>query len=163
MKSGTSKIVSIISIIATVSFFAYLIFGTVPPKAPNEQDMQHGVTNWNLDNEPVIYGKTIWADFADNKNNSIKVYHCTYYGGFFHSFDAMSWETEAGVFSATSLNMYDLLAKWNDSTAVFKFKYENDLYKVSLSIPKMENGLDKYSSLTAAWENEELHQIVEKL
>lgn len=162
MKHRKSKIISVVTVIVFASFLAYLVLGTVPPKNPSEQDIQHGYTNWSLDTEPIIYGKTIWSDFSDNINNSIKVYYCTYYGGFFHSFDTMSWETEASVFSSTSLNSYDLLAKWDDSAAVFKFKYEDDCYKVSFSIPKMENGLEKYISLVEAWEKEELHQIVEK-
>ena len=162
MKSGIAKIISIILIIATVSFFAYLIFGPTPLKAPNEQDIRHDWIDWSIDAEPAVYGKTIWADFADNINNSIKVYHCTYYGGFFHSFDDMTWETEPGTFSSSSLNYYDLEAKWNGSSSIFKFKFEDEFYKVTFSIPKTENGLDKYNSLLEAWENEELHQIVEK-
>lgn len=162
MKSQMFKIISIISIIAFVSFFAYLVLGTVPPEYPNEQDIKHGWTDWSLETETAVYGKTIWSDFADNVNNSIKVYHCTYYGGVFHSFDDMTWETEPEAFSSSSLNYYDLESKWNGSVSVFKFRFEDDVYKVTFSIPKTENGLDKYSSLLEAWENEELHQIVEK-
>ena len=153
---------AIISIIIIVSFFGYLVFGTVPPNDPNEQNIKNGYTNWSLDTEPIIYGKTIWSDFSNNINDTIKVYSCTYTGGFFHSFDFMSWETEPGVFSSESLDLSDLLAKWENSTALFKFMFEDDFYKVSFSIPKLENGLDKYNSLEEAWEVEELYQIVEK-
>ena len=145
-----------------LSVLVYLVFGTTPPLEPNEQDIGHGWTNWSLDTEPIIHGKTIWSHYADNRNQSIKVHYSTYWGGIFHSFESMSWEVEEGVFSTKSLDFYDLLSKWDNSVAVFKFKYNDGFYRVSFSSPKLENGLDKYSSLLEAWEKEELHHIVEK-
>ena len=162
MKYRIAKIITVVAVLALVLAFAYLVLGTVPPKAPNEQDIRHDWIDWSIDTEPAVYGKTIWSDFADNINASIKVYHCTYYGGVFHSFETMTWETEPGTFSTSSLNYYDLEAKWSGSASIFKFKFEDEFYKVTFSIPKTENGLDKYTSLLEAWENEELHQIVEK-
>lgn len=162
MKNLFNYLFTIISILFVLSLLAYLVYGTVPPKEPNELDIHNHSTNWSLDSEPIIYGKTIWSDFNDNINDSIKVYYVTYTGGFFHNFETMSWEIEPGNFSTRSLDYNTLSDKWDNSSSVFRFKFENDYYRVSFSIPKLENGLDKYDSLIESWEEHELHQIVEK-
>lgn len=147
---------------ALIVFLVYLVYGIVPPINPSDQDITHGYYDWSLDTEPIIYGKTIWSDFSDNVNHSIKVYYCIYTGGYFHEFNAMYWEVDPGNYSSASLNYFNLLDKWDGSTAAFRYKYNEEFFRVSFSIPKLENGLDKYDSLKEAWNEEELHQIVEK-
>ncbi|MCJ7713177.1 hypothetical protein MUO66_01785, partial [Candidatus Bathyarchaeota archaeon] len=117
---------------------------------------------WNLDTEQTTYGQSIWSNFNDNEDKAIKLYYCTYTGGFFYSFDVMGWENESGIYSTNSLNLDDLLDRWQDSASVFKFNFEKEYYRVSFSIPKFEDGTDKYSDLSEAWEEGELYQIVEE-
>jgi len=153
-----------ISIVAIVAiFFAFLTYGLSPPNASNEIYIRKGDTNWSLDNEQTVYGKSIWANFADHEGNeTIKIYYCKYWGSILFNKETMRWENEMGNYSSKSLNLNDLMTRWQDSASVFKFNFENEYYKVSFSIPKMENGDYKYNDLGKAWEKGELYQIIEK-
>ena len=157
------RAITIISLIAIGAFFSYLVFAIPLPEEPNEVIITKGLTiKWNLETEQTTYGQNIWSNFNDNEDKAIKLYYCTYTGGFFYSFDVMGWENESGIYSTTSLNLDDLLDRWQDSASMFKFNFEKEYYRVSFSIPKFEDGTDKYSDLSEAWEEGELCQIVEE-
>jgi hypothetical protein len=151
-------------------FFAFFVFGMSPPKASNETLIGIGDTTWSLDNAPIVHGETIWEKFADypgsntiDHGDTIKIVYCSYWGGLQYNTEYMSWEVENGVFSSNSLAFDDLMGRWQDSESVFKFKHGEDFYEVSFSIPKLENGTYKYADLLEAWEEGELHQIIEGL
>ena len=156
-------VITIISLIAIGAFFSYLVFAIPLPEEPNEVIITKSHTiKWNLETEQTTYGQSIWSNFNDNEDKTIKLYYCTYTGGFFYSFDGMGWENESGIYSTNSLNLDDLLGRWQDSASMFKFNFEKEYYRVSFSIPKFEDGTDKYSDLSEAWEEGELYQIVEE-
>ena len=162
MKSS-AIIIAIISLIAIGAFFSYLVFAIPLPEEPNEVIITKRATiKWNLETEQTTYGKTIWGNFNDNEEKAIKLYYCTYTGSLFHSFEVMGWENESDIYSTNSLNLDNLLDRWQDSASAFKFNYENEDYRISFSIPKFEDGTDKYSDLSEAWEEGELYQIVEE-
>ena len=158
----------VIAILALL--FLFLVFGLSPSKAPNENIIRFGDTDWSLDNNPRFYGNTVWSRYADYSGNStlnhldtIKVEHTIYWGIIQYDSEAMSWEVENGSYSFNSLTFNDLMERWQDSKAVFKFRQGDDFFQVTFSIPKLENGANKYATLLEAWEKGELYQIVEWL
>lgn len=159
-----ARLLAILIIAIVAILFAYFLFDTSPPKASNESSVRkERDTSWSLSNEHNIYGKSIWSYFAEYENHeTIKLYYCRYWGGILFNKETMSWENEMGIFSSKPLTLNDLITKWQDSASVFKFKYENEYYKVSFSIPTLENGDYKYNDLNEAWERGELYQIIEK-
>ena len=153
-------VLSIVAIAAIL--FAFIGFGLSPPAASNEVTVRKGYTDWRVQNGHTINGESAWAFFADAGNyEAVKIYHCAYWGGVLLDKNVMSWENNDGSYSSKSLTLTDLTARWQDSASVFKFTYENEFYTVSFSIPKLEDGSYKYADLTEAWENAELHQIIE--
>jgi len=159
MKLGRLHVLILVIAVFAV-LFAFLVFVMSPPVAPNEVLIGEGVTNWSVGNNPIIHGETIWSNFADsNQGQAIKLGYENYLGGLNLNTEYMSWEDE-GSYSANSLTLNELLTRWQDSESVFKFKYEETLFRVSFSIPT-ENGTPKYADLEEAWENTELYQVVE--
>jgi hypothetical protein len=161
---------TLLMIALLVILFAFLSFGMSPPEAPNENNIGFGSTSWSLDSTPVVHGETFWGVFADysgeeilEHSNTIKVAYEVYWGALPYDSQYMSWEVEDGTFSSKSLTLNDLTERWQDSASTFTFKHENDLYQVTFNIPKLEDGTSKYATLTEAWENGELHQLVESL
>jgi hypothetical protein len=147
--------------------FIFMVFGMSPMESPNENVIRFGYTNWSGDSDPIVYGKTVWERFSDFPGDStiehsytIKVEHIIHWGIIPVDSESMSWEVENGTFSSNSLTYNDLMDRWRDSEAVFAFKHEDALLKVSFSVPKLENGEDKYDTLLDAWEEMELLQIV---
>ena len=168
MSRGLTYALLAIAILAIL--FVFLVFGVSPAKAPSENIMRFGNTYWSLDSTPVFYGTTVWSMFADysgNANlehsNTIEVEHTTYWGVIPYDSEPMFWETEDGSFSSASLTFDDLMGRWEDSESVFKFKHGEDVYQVTFSIPKLENGTNKYTTLLEAWNEGELYQIIEGL
>ena len=149
--------------------FAFLIYGLSPPNFPNETYIRIGTNDWNLDNDQTVYGRSTWSLFADyegdetiRRGDTLKLYDCIYWGAILYDTDAMSWENETGSYSSTSLTLNDLMSRWQDAVSVFKFNYGDEYCRVSFSIPKLENGANKYGDLNEAWESGELYQIIEK-
>ena len=142
--------------------FAYLVFGVSPPQASNRLVIRQGDSDWSISNERTIYGKTVWSQFADYPNETIKLFYCIYWGSVLVDKKVMSWEDETGSFSSRSLSLNDLVKRAQNSESIFKFGFENEYYKVSFSIPKLENETHKYSDLSEAWKKGELHQIIEE-
>lgn len=147
--------------------FIFMIFGMSPMESPNEDIIGFGPTNWSVNNDSILYGKTVWERFSDFPGDSsiehsytIKVEHIFHWGIIPVDSESMSWEVKNGTFSSNSLAYNDLMGRWRDSEAVFIFEHEDTLLKVSFSIPKLENGEDKYDTLLDAWEEMELLQIV---
>jgi len=148
--------------------FILMIFGMSPLESPNENIIRFGLANWSADNDHILHGKTVWERFSDfsgdptiKHSNTIKVDHIIHWGILPIDSEAMSWEVENGTFSSNSLNYNDLMERWQDSESVFIFNHEDALYKVSFSIPKLENGANKYDTLLEAWEEMELLHIIE--
>lgn len=144
-----------------------MIFGMSPIEAPNESIIRFGPTNWSVDNNAILHGKTVWERFADfagdptiKHSNTIRVDHISHWGIIPYDSEVMNWEVENGTFSSNSLSFNDLMGRWRDSEAVFIFKHEDALLKVTFSIPKLENGANKYDTLLEAWEEMELLQII---
>jgi hypothetical protein len=170
MKIRASHI-AILLIAIFVIFIAFLMVDTSPPGKSNEIFVTVGHNDWEVGSDQIIYGETIWGVFADyqydegtNRRETIRVDYCIYWGGVQMYKEHMSWENETGNYLSKSLGLNDLILKWQDSESesVFKFKHEDKYYRVAFSIPKLENGIDKYSNLTDAWENGELYQITDE-
>lgn len=147
--------------------FIFMIFGLSPLESPNENIIRFGPTTWSVDSDPVLYGKTVWERFSDfpgdptiEHSNTIKVEYTLHWGIIPFDSEGMSWEVENGTFSSNSLTYNDLMERWRDSEAVFIFRHEDTLFKVTFSIPKLENGENKYDTLLEAWEVMELLQII---
>jgi hypothetical protein len=164
-----TKIYAISTITIVVILFIFVIYGLSPPNFPNETYIREGNNDWNLDNGQTVHGRSTWAIFADfegdtniSRKETIKLYDCVYWGALLYDTDAMSWENEMGDYTSRSLTLNDLMLRWQDQVSVFKYKYGDEYYKVSFSIPKMENGTSKYIDLKDAWESGELYQTVEK-
>jgi len=168
MKSRTRfYTISIVAIVAIL--IAFLILFLSPLKASNETYIREGDNDWSLDNDQTVYGKTYWSIYADymrdetiERSETIKLYYCKYWGDILINKETMTWEKDVGTYSSKSLTLNDLMIRWQDSASVFKFNYEDEYYKVSFTIPKLENGDYKYSDLTEAWEKGELYQTIEK-
>ena len=156
------KLWAIVIITIGLILFAYLVLGVSPPQASNRLIVRKGDSNWSLSNEKRIYGKTIWSQFADYPEETIKLYYCRYWGGVLVDKIVISWEDETGSFSSRSLSLNDLVKRQQNSRSIFKFGFENEYYKVSFNIPKVENGNYKYSDLSEAWDIGELYQIIEE-
>ena len=169
MKSRT--ILYAISIIAIIALlFTFLFFVLSPPESSNQIYVRVGDTDWSVDAEPIVYGKSIWADFADYERDTttirpetIKLYDCIYWGAVISDKETMFWETEEqGTYASHSLTLNNLMERWQNSASVFKFKHEDQYFRVSFSIPKLENGNYKYNDIAEAWEEGELYQAIEK-
>ena len=168
MKSRTILYsISIIAIIALL--FTILLSVLSPPEASNQIYIRIGDTDWKVDDDPIVNGKSIWAEFADyerdptNRPETIKLYDCIYWGAIISDKETMYWETEQqGTYSSNSLTLNDLVEQWQNSASVFKFKHQDQYFRVSFTIPKLENGDYKYSDITEAWEKGELYQTIEK-
>ena len=148
--------------------FLFLVFGMSPPDTQNETIIRSGNTDWSLDNNPKFYGRTVWARFSDYVANStlqntdtIKVENAMFLGSILYDTEAMSWEVENGSYSFNSLTFDDLMGRWQNSESIFILKQGDNLFKVTFTIPKLQDGTSKYSSLLEAWEEGELYQIVE--
>lgn len=159
-----------LSILALI--FAFMVFVMAPPNSPNEITVGFGNNDWGLDSEPVVHGRSIWNKFSDyrvdvsvplNHSNSIKVAYENYWGAIPYNSEYMSWEVEDGVFSSNSLIYDDLIGRWQDSEAEFKFSYGDNFFQITYSIPKLEDGTNKYATLLDAWDKGDLFQIVERL
>lgn len=154
--------IGILIIVIFAVLFAFFVFAMSPPNTSNEILIKEGYTSWSVGNDPVFHGETIWATFADYRDDeAIKVGYEVYWGGLKLNTDYMSWEDQNGSYSTGSLTLNELMANWQGSESVFKFKHEEELFRVSFSIPNLENGMPKYSSLEDAWANKELYQIIE--
>jgi hypothetical protein len=159
-------IIAIITVLAVIAIVPTMFMS--PPDHPNEGIIKMGETDWSLDTDPKVYGNTIWATYADYEGKSedaehgktIKVYYNSHLGAVTFDNEIMSWKDVAGVVSTHSLTLEDMVSHLQVSEAVFKFSVEGENYRVSFSIPK-ENGQDKYSDLTEAWNQGELYQTVE--
>ncbi len=68
----------------------------------------------------------------------------------------MTWEDEYGRFSTKPLILSDLETMWKDTESVFKFRYDDDFYKVSFSIPQLDDESYKYLDLEESWYHGEL-------
>jgi hypothetical protein len=163
-------IYTLLAIAIFAFLFLFLVFGVSPPRAPNENILRFGNTDWSLDNNPRVYGVTTWSRFADypanatiEHSNTIKVEHTIYWGFIPYDSEAMSWEVENGNYSSRSLTFNDLMGRWQGSESVFTFKQGDDFFQVTFSIPKLENGTSKYATLLEAWDEGELYQIIERL
>ena len=169
MKSrGLIYAVAVLAIFALV--FLVLAFGVSPAAAPNENIITFGNTEWSLDTNPRFYGKTVWARFSDYSGNStiehlntIKVEHEVYFGAIPYDSEHMNWEVSDGSYSSNSLTFDDLMGHWQGSESIFTFKHGDDLLKVTFSIPKLDDGTNKYTTLLEAWEEGELYQTIESL
>ena len=148
--------------------FVLLIFVVPSPSASNENLIKIGYVPWSLNNNLTVHGETIWDKFADystseeiTNDNTIKLGYTIYWGTIPYNTEYMSWEKEDGSYSSNSLSFDDLLSRWQNSEAVFKFKHTDDYYRVSFTIPKLENGNSRYIDLQDAWNTGELYQIIE--
>ena len=148
--------------------FLFLVFGMSPPDSPNENIIKSGNTDWSLASNPRFYGRTVWSRFADYFANStvqntdtIKVEQAIYWGAIPFDSEAMSWEVKNGSYSVNSLTFDDLMGRWQNSESIFVFKQGDNLFKVIFTIPKLQDGTSKYSTLLEAWEEGELYQVVE--
>ena len=108
--------------------------------------------DWGLVTEQTVYGQVYWSEFRDYPNNdTIKIYIKSYIGPIWFDSHEMKWEDEYGRFSSKPLILSDLEKRWKDTESVFKFRYDDDFYKVSFSIPRLNNGTYKYLDLEESW------------
>jgi hypothetical protein len=64
------------------------------------------------------------------------------------------------VFHQKPLILSDLETRWEDTESVFKFRYGDDFYKVSFSIPQLADGAYKYLDLEESWYYGELNVTI---
>lgn len=165
--SLNKKIIYVVSALGiAIVLTAYFLFGLSPPKSSNEIVIKRGAySNWSLTvQDETVYGVTVWSEFAEYPEDAIKLYHATYWGGVLVDKTPMSWEdNKTGDFHSEPLTLQNLTANWLDAenASIFRFRFEDNYYKVSFSIPKHSNGTSKYLTLTESWENGELYQIIE--
>ena len=164
---STLFIISIVAVVALVVIYLTMIMS--PPNTSNEEIVRLGETDWSIETDPTVYGASIWATFADysggnegtEHQESIKVYFVDYLGGVTVDKETMSWDDTTGTSSEKSLTLENMITHWQGSSAIFKFNHKDDFYKVSFSVSKLENGQDKYTDITEAWNEGELLQTVE--
>lgn len=156
------RVIWILSImfIIIVSVIAISVVGS--PKPSNALVISEGLRyDWELLNEQSIYGQISWSEFGGyRENDPIKIYYKSYVGPIWFSSNEMTWEDEYGRFSSKPLILSDLETRWKDTESVFKFRYDDDFYKVSFSIPLLNNGTYKYLDLEESWENGELYVTI---
>ncbi len=156
------KLLTIVTTIVGLMLFAYIVLWGSPPQASNRLVIKTGISDWSIPNERTICGKTIWSQFADYPNETIKLYYCIFWGSFLVDKRVMSWEDETGSFTSRSLALNDLMKRAQNSESIFRFSFENEHFRVTFSIPNLEDETQKYPDLREAWKNGELHQIIEE-
>lgn len=155
-------IYAVSTLIILIILVAYILFWLSPPKSPNELVIKKGpYSNWSLTIQgDTVYGVTVWSEFAEYPSeDTIKLYHAIYLGGVLIDKKPMSWEdNKTGHFNSKPLTLQNLTANWieAENASIFKFRFENNYYKVSFSIPK-----HSFETLAESWENEELYQTIE--
>ena len=168
-KMNSRSIIYIIGIIAIIAVLAIVpTMFMSPADNPDELIIKIGETDWSLDTDPKVYGTTIWSAFADyegeteaaEQGKTIKLHYNSHVGAVTLNKEIMSWEDMGGDVTTHSLTLEDMISHMQGSEAVFKFSVEGENYKVTFSIPE-ENGQNKYSDITEAWNEGELYQTVE--
>ena len=137
-----------------------MFFGSGRPR-PEVESNYYGIhemaktdTGWS---KPVFFKPGMYATTSINGNFYVTHITDTSHGGIVVS------KFENGIYSANSLSFNDLMGRWQDSEAVFKFRHGDNFFQVTFSIPKLENGTSKFATLIEAWEEGELYQKVEGL
>jgi hypothetical protein len=155
----------VLTLIILIILVAYFLFWLSPPKSSNEIIIQRGAySNWSLTIQgDTIYGVTVWSEFAEYQEDAVKLYHATYWGGILFDKTPMSWEDKTGSFQSKPLTLQNLTENWIDTenASIFKFRFRDNYYKVSFSIPKYSNGTSQYPTLAESWENGKLYQTIE--
>jgi hypothetical protein len=151
-----------IIILAAILIATYIAFIVQPIHGEsNELLITYGISNWILSD--VFNGEIVWSDFAEySQVKTIKIYKTNYWWIFLFNAEAMAWEKE-GVFSYSPLNLEDILSHEHNSESIFRFRYQNEYFKVVFSIPKYENGTYKYPNFEETWlaEQPEINFLIE--